>query len=346
MSFGFSRWLWWWIDLLVQMRDTLGEKHGDHCADAAGMISYIPIWFWMWTSRKKPARLVMAFERARAEETPIPPPDMSSPRSSFANLSFINSISDKRHHKDCDLMISKVVLFRYFFEHIHYVSNTRFNSCSNATVVPEGCSLTPASLLNRDLGACSGGWSGALDPWFLKCILSSSTDPLSKVCLSSLLPELSDIPLPRTNRSRLQPLFRNLTIKGSSPNKAQRTEKATKSPKATWAPAPATAATSWSPLLGDEAHTSTSAASRERERWWWRAWRPAGSCGRREKMNRERGEKAWFVSSWFFSSLAWGGIRTWGACLRVGGRKKRWGSWWREENTTELWAGFGGCKAG
>ncbi|THU72251.1 hypothetical protein C4D60_Mb04t10120 [Musa balbisiana] len=107
-----------------------------------------------------------------------------------------------------------------------------------------GCSLTPASLLNRDLGACSGGWSGALDPWLLKCILSSSTDPLSKVWLSSLLPELSDIPLPRTNRSRLQPLFRNLTIKGSSPNKAQRTEKATKSPKATWAPAPATAATS------------------------------------------------------------------------------------------------------
>ncbi|URD98880.1 hypothetical protein MUK42_34900 [Musa troglodytarum] len=183
--------------------DSLGERHGDHCADAAGMISCIPVWLWMRTSRKKPARLVMALERARAEETPIPPPDMSSPRSSFANLSFINSISDKRHHKDCDLMVSKVVLFTYFFEHIHYVCNSRFNSCSNATVVPEGCSLTPASLLNRDLGACSGGWPVALDPWLLKSILSSSSGPLSKVWLSSLLPELSDIPLPRTNRSRL-----------------------------------------------------------------------------------------------------------------------------------------------
>lgn len=41
----------------------------------------------------EPARLVMAFDRARAEETPFPPPDMSSPSSSFANLSFIISMS-------------------------------------------------------------------------------------------------------------------------------------------------------------------------------------------------------------------------------------------------------------
>lgn len=35
----------------------------------------------------------MALERARAEDTPFPPPDISSPRSNFANLSFIISIS-------------------------------------------------------------------------------------------------------------------------------------------------------------------------------------------------------------------------------------------------------------
>lgn len=40
-----------------------------------------------------PARLVMAFDSAKAEETPFPPPDMSSPRSSFPNLSFISSKS-------------------------------------------------------------------------------------------------------------------------------------------------------------------------------------------------------------------------------------------------------------
>lgn len=243
-------------------------------------------WWWHWRERglRKPLFLHLT----------CPPPEaaLQTSPSSTPNLT-------KGTTKIVILWYRKLVLFRYFFEHIHYVSHTRFNSCSNATVVPEGCSLTPASLLNRDLGACSGGWPGALDPWLLKSILSSSSDPLSKVWLSSLLPELSDIPLPRTNRSRLQPLFRNRTIKGSSPNTAQRMEKATRSPKATWAPAPATAATSWSPLLGDEAHTSTSAASRWREsererrrrrRRWWRAWRPAGSCGRREDEPRTRRE--------------------------------------------------------
>ena len=40
-----------------------------------------------------PARFVMALERARAEETPLPVPDMSSPSSSLANFSFIRSKS-------------------------------------------------------------------------------------------------------------------------------------------------------------------------------------------------------------------------------------------------------------
>ncbi|CAI0423146.1 unnamed protein product [Linum tenue] len=40
-----------------------------------------------------PARFVMAFDNASAEETPFPPPDISSPRSNFANFSFICSIS-------------------------------------------------------------------------------------------------------------------------------------------------------------------------------------------------------------------------------------------------------------
>jgi hypothetical protein len=41
-----------------------------------------------------PARFVIAFDNAKAEETPFPPPDISSPRSSLANLSFICSISE------------------------------------------------------------------------------------------------------------------------------------------------------------------------------------------------------------------------------------------------------------
>jgi hypothetical protein len=40
-----------------------------------------------------PARLVTALERASAEGTPFPDPDMSSPSSSLANFSFIRSIS-------------------------------------------------------------------------------------------------------------------------------------------------------------------------------------------------------------------------------------------------------------
>ena len=41
-----------------------------------------------------PDRLVMALEIASAEHTPFPPPDMSSPRRSLENLSFIISISE------------------------------------------------------------------------------------------------------------------------------------------------------------------------------------------------------------------------------------------------------------
>jgi hypothetical protein len=40
-----------------------------------------------------PERFVIALEMANAVQTPLAPPDMSSPRSSFANLSFINSTS-------------------------------------------------------------------------------------------------------------------------------------------------------------------------------------------------------------------------------------------------------------
>lgn len=40
-----------------------------------------------------PARLVSALDKASAEETPFPLPDMSSPRSSLENLSFTMSVS-------------------------------------------------------------------------------------------------------------------------------------------------------------------------------------------------------------------------------------------------------------
>lgn len=49
-----------------------------------------------------PAVFVIAFDRAKADETPFPLPDISSPRSSFANLSFISSVSEsriKRHQR-------------------------------------------------------------------------------------------------------------------------------------------------------------------------------------------------------------------------------------------------------
>lgn len=51
----------------------------------------------IYTTKKQiPARFVIAFDRAKADETPFPPPDISSPRSNFANFSFINSISEMK----------------------------------------------------------------------------------------------------------------------------------------------------------------------------------------------------------------------------------------------------------
>lgn len=41
-----------------------------------------------------PEIFVMAFDKARADETPFPPPDMSSPNSSLENLSFNISSSE------------------------------------------------------------------------------------------------------------------------------------------------------------------------------------------------------------------------------------------------------------
>lgn len=50
-------------------------------------------------SNRTPARFVMALDKARAEETPFPPPDISSPKSSFANFAFIKSKSEtKQNH--------------------------------------------------------------------------------------------------------------------------------------------------------------------------------------------------------------------------------------------------------
>ena len=48
-----------------------------------------------------PARLVMALERARAEDTPLPVPDMSSPSSSLENFSFTISASTTHQRKSC-----------------------------------------------------------------------------------------------------------------------------------------------------------------------------------------------------------------------------------------------------
>ena len=48
-----------------------------------------------------PARFVMALERARAEDTPLPVPDMSSPSSSLENFSFTISASATHQRKSC-----------------------------------------------------------------------------------------------------------------------------------------------------------------------------------------------------------------------------------------------------
>lgn len=51
--------------------------------------------------RVSPERLVIAFEIAKAVQTPFPPPDMSSPSRSLANLSFIISTSAVHDNKNC-----------------------------------------------------------------------------------------------------------------------------------------------------------------------------------------------------------------------------------------------------
>lgn len=44
----------------------------------------------------------MAFDKANAEVTPSLPPDMSSPSSSFANLSFITLMSETHNNQYTD----------------------------------------------------------------------------------------------------------------------------------------------------------------------------------------------------------------------------------------------------
>jgi hypothetical protein len=51
----------------------------------------------------------MAFEMARAVHTPFPPPDMSSPRRSFANLSFIISTSVEKHENQLKNPCKKII---------------------------------------------------------------------------------------------------------------------------------------------------------------------------------------------------------------------------------------------
>lgn len=41
----------------------------------------------------------MELDKAKADDTPFPPPDISSPKSSFANLSFIKSTSESGDYK-------------------------------------------------------------------------------------------------------------------------------------------------------------------------------------------------------------------------------------------------------
>ena len=45
----------------------------------------------------------MAFDKANAEETPFPAPDISSPKSSLPNLSLIKSVSEDFYDIDDNL---------------------------------------------------------------------------------------------------------------------------------------------------------------------------------------------------------------------------------------------------
>lgn len=53
----------------------------------------------------------MAFEIVTAVQTPFPPPDISSPKRSFANLSFIISSSPNNINK-VKLILLKIVLIQ------------------------------------------------------------------------------------------------------------------------------------------------------------------------------------------------------------------------------------------
>jgi len=67
-----------------------------------------------------PERLVMALDMARAVQTPFPPPDISSPRRSFANRSFINSTSERKKTINGSREIINPNLWDQFFLIKHY----------------------------------------------------------------------------------------------------------------------------------------------------------------------------------------------------------------------------------
>jgi hypothetical protein len=90
--------------------------------------------FFQWVvvhQKQIPERFVMALEMAKAVQTPLAPPDMSSPSSSFANLSFINSTSE-----------STVCLFSLFSSHMNR-SLLLFNSDDEGEGSPLGRSVLP-----------------------------------------------------------------------------------------------------------------------------------------------------------------------------------------------------------
>jgi hypothetical protein len=63
--------------------------------------------FRIWNTDGLPERFVIALDKASAEETPLPEPDMSSPRRSLANFSFINCKSNWQQHIDTIIMFTK-----------------------------------------------------------------------------------------------------------------------------------------------------------------------------------------------------------------------------------------------
>lgn len=104
----------------------------------------------------------MAFESATAEQTPFPPPDMSSPSKSFENFSFIISISARMHHAWISAMYHIELLLFFAMEdklpENAFASEPAFqSSISTFFFIPSFFTEGDARLTSLEIGEPTGG---------------------------------------------------------------------------------------------------------------------------------------------------------------------------------------------